>query len=153
MRIRLLFSSFLFLSFLSGCSERGTPGPIIPSGKQDKIVFVNYWAEWCKPCRDEIPELNAFQKQHAEEVVLYGVNFDGARGAELARQEEVLGIEFETLGEDPGPGLGWPVPEGLPYTMVTDSANSRLLQLPGEQNLETLRKALADFRQVPGGER
>ena len=36
-------------------------------------VLVNYWAEWCKPCLEEIPELNSIDTASA--VVVLGVNF------------------------------------------------------------------------------
>ena len=28
-------------------------------------VVINYWANWCEPCRKEIPELNAFASKHS----------------------------------------------------------------------------------------
>lgn len=40
-----------------------------------KWVVVNYWATWCPPCREEMPELQAFHDQHAEtDGVVLGVN-------------------------------------------------------------------------------
>ena len=42
-------------------------------------VIVNYWAEWCAPCRKEIPELNElndFQMKDGNVIKVYGVNFD-----------------------------------------------------------------------------
>ena len=36
------------------------------SDLRDKVVFVNFWATWCGPCRMEIPEFNALQKKYEE---------------------------------------------------------------------------------------
>ena len=54
------------------------------NGKQIKVsdykgkwVIVNYWATWCPPCAEEIPELNAFHKKHhAKTAVVIGVNIE-----------------------------------------------------------------------------
>ncbi|GIX30288.1 MAG: thioredoxin [Porticoccaceae bacterium] len=131
---------------LAACSR---PSPF-PGAAEGQVVVVNYWAEWCEPCREEIPALNAFARRHAGEVVLYGVNFDGAQGEALARLERQLGIEFPTLAEDPGPRLGWPVPRGLPHTRFTDPSGRRLLELAGAQTEASLEAALARFRAGEG---
>src|SRR5690554_8199665 len=49
-------------------------------------VLVNYWAEWCKPCLEEIPELNELDK--APDIAVLGVNFDGVTGAPLVELGE-----------------------------------------------------------------
>ena len=41
---------------------------------KDKILVVNFWASWCPPCRDEMPELSALSQQYKDKnVVVIGV--------------------------------------------------------------------------------
>ena len=39
-----------------------------------KLYVINFWATWCPPCREEMPELDAFAKKHAEDVAFYAIN-------------------------------------------------------------------------------
>ncbi|MEH6636515.1 MAG: TlpA disulfide reductase family protein, partial [Halioglobus sp.] len=53
-------------------------------------VVINYWAQWCKPCIKEIPELNELDQQYAK-ITVVGVNYDDASGQDLAQQVAKLG--------------------------------------------------------------
>jgi thiol-disulfide isomerase/thioredoxin len=41
-----------------------------------KVVIVNFWATWCPPCREEIPELIALQKKYQDRLQIIGVSMD-----------------------------------------------------------------------------
>ena len=139
---------FMLCGALVACSDKSADAPdaAFAGTGEDQLVVVNYWAEWCKPCRQEIPALNEFARRHGPGVVVYGVNFDGASGEELRRQEQALGVAFDTLPADPGPQLDWPLPEGLPQTVFTDSSGSSTLVLAGEQTVDSLEEGLTRFR-------
>ena len=103
-------------------------------------VVINYWAQWCKPCIKEIPELNTLDQKYPQVTVL-GVNYDGATGEDLAAQLAKLGIEFSTLTTDPAGQLGASRPEVLPTTLILDPTGQLSATLVGPQNLASLAQA------------
>lgn len=105
-------------------------------------LVINYWAEWCAPCRTEIPQLNLLAEQLKGEAEVFGVNFDGLQGEELAKGAEALGIRFTVLATDPAPRFDLPRTEALPVTYIVDPSGKVRDRLLGEQNAEGLRKRL-----------
>ncbi len=106
-------------------------------------LIINYWAEWCAPCRKEIPELNLLHAERAQTgAVVLGVNYDGLTGESLADLVGEMGIEFPVLVEDPR--LRWAVeqPAVLPSTIIV-SPDGKLSQvLVGPQHYEDLIRAI-----------
>jgi cytochrome c biogenesis protein CcmG/thiol:disulfide interchange protein DsbE len=49
---------------------------ISTSDWRGKVVFVNFWATWCLPCRAEIPDLVALQEKYREQLQIIGVSED-----------------------------------------------------------------------------
>lgn len=131
---------------LAGCSEDwglDQHGQPVTAGQLDgEWLVINYWAEWCGPCRTEIPELNAMAASPDGPVVL-GVNFDGLQGEELAQASEALGIDFRVLAQDPAERLDLPRSAVLPVTYLVDREGKVREQLVGEQTAEGLNAHLA----------
>ena len=46
-----------------------------------KIIFLNFWATWCPPCRAEMPDIQALFEENSQEedsdLVILGVAFPG----------------------------------------------------------------------------
>lgn len=83
-------------------------------------VVLNFWATWCGPCRQEIPELSEFAAAHPEVVVL-GISLDERlEGASLAAASRRLGIDYPVLHDASGEvGDAYGV-SGLPTTFVVN---------------------------------
>lgn len=100
--------------------------------------MVNYWAEWCKPCRDEIPQLNRVATELESGVAVLGVNYDYLAGAELQQAVDAMAIDFESTGDDPAASLGVPRPKVLPTTYIFNPQGKLAHTLLGPQNYEQL---------------
>ncbi|WP_461515930.1 TlpA family protein disulfide reductase [Porticoccus sp.] len=142
-----LLAAALLLSLL-GCTD-GQPGYTLTDGSKlrfdelhGKVVLINYWAVWCKPCREEIPELNAFQQTHGDQVQLLAVNFDGVVGDTLTQQANELGIKFPVLTSDPRQQFAVKASGVLPETLVIDREGNFQQVLLGPQNEEKLASVL-----------
>ena len=137
----------LMLLALAACSPAEKPSSTLQLDElQGQWVVINYWAIWCKPCIQEIPELNKLAE--LPQVTVLGVNYDGISGEELDQQLEKLGVAFRTLETDPAAQLGMARPVVLPTTLVLDPQGQLSETLVGPQTLETLATAT---RQTPSG--
>ena len=113
-----------------------------------KWLVLNYWAEWCGPCRTEIPELNQLADQLKEKKIgVFGVNFDSVQGEELKGASEKLGIKFTVLAQDPAELFDLPRSEALPVTYIIDNKGKVREQLMGEQTAAGVQARLKALRQ------
>lgn len=133
----------LFVICLTACDNGNTP-TTNPQGFQQyqgQWLVINYWASWCKPCIEEIPELNHFAQQ-AINTKVFAVNFDGIKGPELKQQTDKIGISFIVLEDDPASLLQHPVPTVLPTTYIYNPQGQLHKTLLGPQTITSLNAAL-----------
>lgn len=144
---RLLGLGLVVLLAACGAADWGADQhgrPVAAAQLEGRWLVVNYWAEWCAPCRKEVPELNRLAEAlQAGPVRVLGVNFDELQGEELARAVEALGIRYTNLAQDPGPRLGLAPSQVLPVTWLVDPQGRVREQLNGEQTEQGLRERLA----------
>ncbi|MGI9285335.1 MAG: TlpA family protein disulfide reductase [Pseudomonadales bacterium] len=109
--------------------------------REAPLVFVNYWAIWCGPCREEIPELNKFAREHSDALTVIAINFDGNSGEQLQQEIDEMGITFASIDLQEAEQLGLEKPSVLPTTYVLQSGKLARTLL-GPQTLQDLEAAL-----------
>lgn len=85
-----------------------------------KVVLVNFWATWCPPCQEEIPEMMELQKQFQSKLEIIGVSMDDGPPDGVKQFAQKIGMNYpvvmgsDALSEEYG---GVPA---LPTTYVVD---------------------------------
>lgn len=88
-------------------------------------VFLNLWASWCFPCREEMPAIDAAATKHPE-VAFIGVSVQDTTAEATAFAEEI-GVQY-TLGfDEEGTVDAAYTPVGLPASFII-SADGVILE-------------------------
>lgn len=102
-------------------------------------VILNYWATWCPPCIEELPELAAFQAANPDCRVL-GINFEDIAPDEVRAFAAEHGINYPVLPTGPTPPAFARL-RGLPTTQIIDPAGRLVADHVGT----VTRQMLEDF--------
>jgi thiol-disulfide isomerase/thioredoxin len=106
--------------------------------------IVNYWSEWCAPCRVEIPMFNELSARLANSnVIIVGVNFDEDPRELTLEIADEMGIEFTVLSQETVDLLGMKPPDVLPTTYLLSPSNEVMAKLIGMQSEQDILEALS----------
>lgn len=107
-----------------------------------KWVIVNYWATWCPPCQEEIPDLVEFHDRHKDEdAVVLGINFEDIGQQQLNSFVDSFLISYPVLRSDPVAVTPLGAVPGLPTTYIIAPDGSAVARQVGP----VTRKQLEDY--------
>ena len=112
---------------------------------QNKIIVLNFWASWCEPCREEMPELSALHNEFKDRnVVVLGMAIEDVAAVNDFLKEtkvsyplfatDIQGMEIASLlGNNKGV---------LPYTVIINKNGSIVKSFFGRVTKPLLEKSL-----------
>ena len=104
-------------------------------------VIVNYWATWCAPCVQEIPEIAAFAREHREVAVL-GIAVD-VEDAEKTRQFALrVGHDYPLVLSDERVEAQFAAVKGLPTTRIFNPAGKIVYDQLGRVTRRSLEETI-----------
>lgn len=88
---------------------------------EGKVLFMNFWATWCPPCRAEIPDfIEVYDEYKDEGLAILGISVDrisADKVSEFADRQKMnypVAMATQQLFRD------YPPPEAIPTTLVID---------------------------------
>ncbi len=115
-------------------------GPAYP-WKSEQWTLINYFAEWCKPCLEELPELNHLA--NAGELRVFGISYDSLSDEEIKGLISRYKIKFPVLKTASLENLPVKIPAVLPTTYLLSPDGEIVDVLHGKVTLEGIDALLA----------
>ena len=88
------------------------------SDYRGRWLVINFWATWCAPCLEEMPELDRFYQANLDRAMLWGVTFEDEDRDAIVEFVERLGVTYPILGFGQDPQTGYGRVTVLPTTFV-----------------------------------
>jgi len=89
------------------------------SNYKGKWVLVNYWATWCPPCLEEVPDLvNLYDHHKSKDLMIIGVVFDYANFKEVEAYVDDMLMSYPIVLGDDGVTAQIGLADVLPTTFI-----------------------------------
>lgn len=124
--------------------------PVGVSSYRGKTVVVNFWASWCKPCRDETPELESLWESVRDrgDIQFLGIDVWDQQKDGLAFARE-FHVSYPLVVDAKGKAAIDYGLTGVPETFIIDSRGMIVRHAIGPTSAQQLRATLAEVAPQP----
>jgi len=131
-----------------------TGAPVRLSDLRGRVVLLNFWATWCVPCREEIPDLNAMYKDlEAQGFKVVGASWDDSVSDIQSFQQEIK-VDYPVLLDGQSVGESFGGVQSFPTTFIIDRTGRiryKILGIRKRASFEAAVKLLLNETQVTAG--
>lgn len=114
------------------------------AGHRGKWVVVNFWATWCGPCLQEMPELSALHAMRSN-VEVVGLAYEDIEPDEMRAFLEKHPVAYPIVILDPyNPPADFATPRGLPMTYLIAPDGKVARQFLGPVDARKIEQTIAE---------
>lgn len=114
-----------------------------------KVVILNFFATWCPPCRDEIPELVKVSKAHKDGKVLFvGLSVDDVKNkAQVDTFIRKMNVNYPVYMAGKDLLLRFGI-DSIPHNVFYDRQGNMVISQPGQCDAEDIKLVIEDLLTV-----
>lgn len=111
--------------------------PVRLSGLRGKVVFLNFWATWCPPCREEMPSMEAlYRRFRGKDLEFLALDIQEGN-SEVAAFMKQQGLSFPAALDSAGRISAEYGVRGIPSTFIIDRAGNVIASVVGGRDWNT----------------
>ncbi len=109
-----------------------------------QVVFLNFWATWCPPCKAEMPEMEALHQEMGDKVRIIALGADATEKPEkLVAFAKAMDLSFQVAWDGGVAAEAYRV-TGIPTSYFIDAKGVIRARYPGPMNLEQMKQFVED---------
>jgi len=117
------------------------------SDYRGKWVLVNFWATWCPPCLEEMPDLEIFHNKHKDDkAVVLGINMEDISQTKLKKFIEQQFVSYPILIMDRQSQLPFGRVQGLPTSFLIAPDGSIVARQVGVVTASAIEKFMLSYK-------
>jgi thiol-disulfide isomerase/thioredoxin len=114
-----------------------------------KVVLVNFWATWCPPCREEIPELIELKKQYGDRLQIIGISEDEDGPAKVLKFAQQKGMSYPIIMATPELIASYGGVPALPTSFLVDTQGRVVTKHSGLYPIESYHREIRSLLGMP----
>jgi thiol-disulfide isomerase/thioredoxin len=123
--------------------------PVTKANWGGKVVLVNFWATWCPPCREEIPELLELKKQYGDRLEIIGISEDDDPPAKVLKFAKQQGMTYPIVMYTPELVASYGGVPALPSSFLIDPQGRVVQKHSGLYPIQSYRREINALLDMP----
>lgn len=117
--------------------------PFTLSDHKGKVIVLNFWATWCAPCREEIPDFIELQKELKDKGVLFvGISLDEEGWSKVRPYANKMDINYPIMVANKKIHQQYGPIRAIPTTLIVNKNGGVEYVAPGMLTKEKLKPVL-----------
>jgi peroxiredoxin len=114
-----------------------------------KVVILNFWATWCPPCRDEVPDFVRLQSKYRDKgLAIVGLSLDAGGASDVRPFVDEYDVNYTMLIANQETAESYGGIQGIPTSFVLDRNGTIVKRFVGRASAEAFEEAVRPLLDV-----